>query len=162
MLSSKTIAFIVGAFAANGTELNEAGIAVIEAALGDKDDEQVRQATIAALKSGQKMTLAAINKELEAITTPQLPSPSALADRAIKLLRHPQRGGHEKAQAEDPEAYALLQKVGRWFDVHTRSEHDLKGLRFDLKEAARDAIRSSKEGQQALSSGQDSSLYLTH
>jgi hypothetical protein len=162
MLSSKTIAFIVGAFAANGTELNEAGIAVIEAALGDKDDEQVRQATIAALKSGQKMTLAAINKELEAITTPQLPSPSALADRAIKLLRHPQRGGHEKAQAEDPEAYALLQKVGRWFDVHTRSEHDLKGLRFDLKEAARDAIRSSKEGQQALSSGQDSILYLTH
>lgn len=162
MLSSKTITFIVGAFAANGTELNEAGIAVIEAALGDKDDEQVRQATIAALKSGQKMTLAAINKELETLTSPQLPSPAALADRAINLLRHPQRGGHEKAQAEDPEAYALLQKVGRWYDVHTRSEHDLKGLRFDLKEAAKDALRTSKEGQQALSSGQDDRMYLTN
>lgn len=85
-----------------------------------------------------------------------------LAQRAMNLLRHPQRGGHERAQAEDPEAYALLQKVGRWYDVHTRSEHDLKGLRFDLKEAARDALRTSKEGQQALSSGQHNSLYLTN
>lgn len=160
MLSSKTIAFIVGAFAANGTELNEAGIAVIEAALGDKDDEQVRQATIAALKSGQKMTLAAINKELEAITNPSKQSPSVLVERAMNLLRHPQRGGHEKAQAEDPEAYALLQKVGRWFDVHTRSEHDLRGLRFDLKEAAKDALRSANQGQQALSSSQDDRMYL--
>jgi hypothetical protein len=160
MLSSKTIAFIVGAFAANGTELNEAGIAVIEAALGDKDDEQVRQATIAALKSGQKMTLAAINKELEAITNPSKQSPSVLVERAMNLLRHPQRGGNEKAQAEDPEAYALLQKVGRWYDVHVRSEHDLRGLRFDLKEAAKDALRSANQGQQALSSVQDDRMYL--
>jgi len=160
MLSSKTIAFIVGAFAANGTELNEAGIAVIEAALGDKDDEQVRQATIAALKSGEKMTLAAINKQLEVLTSPPQQSPSALTERAMNLLRHPQRGGNEKAQAEDPEAYALLQKVGRWFDVHTRSEHDLRGLRFDLKEAAKDALRSANQGQQALSSVQDDRMYL--
>ena len=162
MLSSKTIAFIVGAFAANGTELNEAGIAVIEAALGDKDDEQVRQATIATLKSGQKMTLAAINKELEAINSPLQQSPSALAARAMKLLRHPQRGGHEKAQAEDPEAYALLQSLGRWYDIHTRAEQDLKGLTYDLKQAARDALKGIKEGQQALSGGQNGSLYLTH
>lgn len=160
MLSSKTIAFIVGAFAANGTELNEAGMAVIEAALGDKNDEQVKQATIAALKSGEKMTLAAINKQLEALTSPHKQSPSVLAERAMNLLRHPQRGGNEKAQVEDPEAYALLQKVGRWYDVHLRSEHDLKGLRFDLKEAAKDALRTSNEGQQALSSGQDDRMYL--
>lgn len=160
MLSSKTIAFIVGAFAANGTELNEAGIAVIEAALGDKNDEQVKQATIAALKSGEKMTLAAINKQLEALTSPPKQSPSVLVERAMNLLRHPQRGGHEKAQAEDPEAYALLQKVGRWYDVHVRSEHDLRGLRFDLKEAAKDALRTSNEGQQALSSSQDDRMYL--
>ena len=83
-----------------------------------------------------------------------------LTQRAMNLLRHPQRGGHEKAQAEDPEAYALLQKVGRWYDVHVRSEHDLRGLRFDLKEAAKDALRTSNEGQQALSSSQDDRMYL--
>lgn len=83
-----------------------------------------------------------------------------LAQRAINLLRHPQRNGNDKAQAEDPEAYALLQKVGRWYDVHVRSEHDLRGLRFDLKEAAKDALRTANEGQQALSSGQDDRMYL--
>ena len=83
-----------------------------------------------------------------------------LTQRAMNLLRHPQRGGNDKAQAEDPEAYALLQKVGRWYDVHVRSEHDLRGLRFDLKEAAKDAFRTSNEGQQALSSGQDDRMYL--
>lgn len=162
MLSSKTIAFIVGAFAANGTELNEAGIAVIEAALGDKDDEQVRQATVAALKSGERITLAAINKQLEELFLPPKQSPAALVERAMRLLRHPQNGGHEKASAEDPEAYALLQTVGRWYDVHTRSEHDLKGLRYDLKAAAKDALKGTKEGQQALYSGRDDSLYLTN
>jgi hypothetical protein len=84
-----------------------------------------------------------------------------LVQRAMNLLRHPQNGGHERAQAEDPEAYAILQTVGRWYDIHTRTEHDLKGLRYDLKDAAKTHLQGLKQGQQALSSGQDSKSYLT-
>lgn len=155
MLSNKTLTFIIGAFAANGVELNEAGIAVIEAALGDKDETAVRQATVNVLKSGERITLAAINKELTALTEPPTASPAALVERAIKLLRHPQRDGQTKAEAEDPEAYAVLASVGRWYDVHTRSEHDLKGLRLDLKDAARTHLQGIKQGHQALTTGHD-------
>lgn len=160
MLSSELITFIVGAFTANGVELNEAGIAVIEAALSGKDEKAIKQATINVLKSGERMTLAAINKELSALIDPPATSPSALVDRAIKLLRYPQRDGQARAQAEDPEAYAVLMSVGRWYDIHNRSEHDLKGLRHDLKDAARTHLQGTKEGQQALSSSSDDRLYL--
>lgn len=85
-----------------------------------------------------------------------------LAQRAIDLLRFPQREGHELAAQKDPEAYALLSKVGRWYDLHTRAEHPrgLSDLRHELKTMAEDALRTSKQGQQALSSGRDDRMYL--
>ena len=161
MLSNQTITFLIGAFSANGLELNKAGIAIMEAALADYDDNLVRQAITNVLKSGNKMSLAEINKQLAEMTQPQTTSPAAMVERCMKLLRHPQNGGHERAQAEDPEAYAVLQTVGRWYDIHNRTEHDLKGLRYDLKDAAKTHLQGLKQGQQALSSGQDAKSYLT-
>jgi len=86
-----------------------------------------------------------------------------LVQRAMNLLRHPQNGGHERAQAEDPEAFELLRRAGRWYDLHVRTESSrgLTDLRFELKTLANDALRTAKQGQQALSSGQDSKSYLT-
>ena len=155
MLSSKTIAFIVGAFAANGIELNEAGMAVIEAALEEEDEELIRKATVNALKSGNKMSLAAINKELSDLKGERVSKKdaAALAERAFALLRFPQRTGHSAAESHDSEAMALLMKVGSWWDVHNRSEFDLKGLKQDLKEMAPQVIKEKKQAA-LLESGQ--------
>lgn len=155
MLSKETVTYLIGAFTANGIELNKAGLAVIEAALSDYDDALVKQAITNVLKSGNRMGLAEINKQFAEMTQAPTTSPAALVDRCIKLLRHPQRDGSTRAQAEDPEAYAVLTTVGRWYDIHNRSEHDLRGLRLDLKDAARTHLQGLKQGQQALPMGQE-------
>jgi len=149
MLSSKTITFIVGAFAANGIELNEGAMAVIEAALEDQDEELVRKATTNALKKGERMSLAAINKELAELKGERVSKrdAAALAERAFALLRFPQRTGQSAAESHDSEAYALLTSIGSWWDVHNRSEFDLKGLKQELREMAPKAM---KESQQAM------------
>lgn len=160
MLSSKTITFIVGAFAANGIELNEGAMAVIEAALEDQDEELVHKATTNALKKGERMSLAAINKELAELKGERVSKKdaAALAERAFALLRYPQRTGQSAAQNHDPEAYALLTSIGSWWDVHNRSEFDLKGLKQDLKELAPKVIKERQ--QAALTASTDERLKL--
>lgn len=159
MLSKQTIILITGAFSANGIELSKAGLAVIEAALSDQDDNLVRQAVINALKSGNKMSLAEIKKHLSDMKGERVSKrdATALAERAYALLRFPQRDGSSAAQNHDPEAYALLMQVGSWYDLHNRSEYDSRQLRLDLKDMAPKAI---KERQQAalLASTQSNSL----
>ena len=80
-----------------------------------------------------------------------------LVQRAVALLRYPQNGGNTRAAKTDPEAYALLCKAGRWYDLHVRCEtpRGMTDLRFELKTLAADALRTSKQGQQALPTGQD-------
>ena len=148
MLSNQTIMLITGAFAANGIELNEAGLAVIEASLADQDEVLVKQAVTGALRSGNRMSLAEINKQLSELKGERVSKKdaTALAERAYALLRFPQRDGSSAAHRHDPEAYALLMQVGSWYDIHNRSEYDSKQLRLDLKDMAPKAI---KERQQA-------------
>lgn len=148
MLSNQTIMLITGAFAANGIELNEAGLAVIEASLFDQDEALVKQAVTHALKSGNRMSLAEINKQLSELKGERVSKKdaTALAERAYALLRFPQRNGSSDAHRHDSDAYALLMHVGCWYDIHNRSEYDSKQLRADLKEMAPNAI---KERQQA-------------
>lgn len=159
MLSNQTLVFIVGAFAANGIELNKAGITVIESTLADQDETLIKQAVTNALKSGNRMSLAEINKQLSELKGERVSKKdaTALAERAYALLRFPQRDGSSAAQRHDPEAYALLMQVGSWYDIHNRSEYDSKQLRLDLKDMAPKAI---KERQQAalLEVKQSSSL----
>ena len=73
-----------------------------------------------------------------------------LVSRAIALLRYPQNGGDSKASESDPEAYSLLMKAGRWYDLHVRSESPraMTDLRFELKTLAEDALKTAKNGQQ--------------
>jgi hypothetical protein len=80
-----------------------------------------------------------------------------LVQRAINLLRFPQNGGSTRASESDPEAYALLSKAGRWYDLHTRCENfrGMTDLRFELKTLATDALRTSKQGHQALQDSRD-------
>lgn len=80
-----------------------------------------------------------------------------LVQRAINLLRFPQNGGSTRASETDPEAYALLLKAGRWYDLHVRCENPrgLTDLRFELKTLAADALKTAKQGHQALTAGQD-------
>jgi len=76
----------------------------------------------------------------------------SLANRAIALLRFPQRDGQDRASEADPEAYSLLMKAGRWYDLHMRSEdpRNLRDLKYELKSLAEDAMRSSKTSTQTL------------
>jgi len=148
MLSKQTILLITGAFAANGIELSEAGLAVIESSLAEQDEALVKQAVTNALKSGNRMSLAEINKQLSDLKGERVSKrdATALAERAYALLRFPQRDGSSAAERHDPEAYHLLTQVGSWYDIHNRSEYDQRQLRQDLKEMAPKAI---KERQQA-------------
>lgn len=80
-----------------------------------------------------------------------------LVQRAMNLLRFPQNGGSTRASETDPEAYALLLRAGRWYDLHVRCENPrgLTDLRFELKTLAADALKTAKQGQHALTTGQD-------
>lgn len=80
-----------------------------------------------------------------------------LVQRAMNLLRFPQNGGSTRASETDPEAYALLSKAGRWYDLHVRCENPrgMTDLRFELKTLATDALKTAKQGHQALPNGQD-------
>lgn len=75
-----------------------------------------------------------------------------LTQRAIALLRYPQRNGDKQAAEVDPDAFALLTKVGRWYDLHTRSEtpRGLNEIRFELKAIAEDALKTAKQGHHEL------------
>lgn len=85
-----------------------------------------------------------------------------LVQRAIGLLRYPQNGGHAQAAQTDPEAYALLSLVGRWFDVHMRAEtpRGLVDLRFELKTLAMDALKTSKAGHSSLQAARDTQTFI--
>lgn len=80
-----------------------------------------------------------------------------LVQRAIALLRYPQNGGDSKAYEVDPEAFNLLTKAGRWYDLHVRSESPraMTDLRFELKTLALDAMKTSKADRPALSGASD-------
>ena len=75
-----------------------------------------------------------------------------LVQRAIGLLRFPQNGGDSKAFEADPEAYNLLTRAGRWYDLHVRSEipRAMIDLRFELKTLASDAMKTAKNDHQAI------------
>lgn len=160
MLSSQTIFLITGAFAANGIELSEAGLAVIEATLADQDEELVKQAVTNALKSGKRMSLQEINKQLSDLKGENVSKSdaTALAERAYALLRFPQRDGSADAERHDSEAYQLLMKVGSWYDVHNRSEYDQRQLRQDLKDFAPEIIKHQRQSLRALTSEQQKSI----
>lgn len=147
MLSKQTTLLITGAFSANGVELTQAGLMVIEAALAGQDENLVRKAVTNALKTGRRMSLAEINRELAELKGENVSKKdaTALAERAYALLRFPQRDGSRAAQSHDPEAYALLMQVGSWFDVHNRSEHDQRQLRLDLKDLAPKAMKEHRQ-----------------
>lgn len=87
----------------------------------------------------------------------------SLAQRAISLLRYPQRDGQDAAEKADSQAYALLMKAGRWYDLHVKSEDPkaMRELRYELKTLAEDALKTAKAGSQALlESSQRESLQL--
>lgn len=86
-----------------------------------------------------------------------------LTARAIALLRYPQNGGDSQAYKADPDAYGLLMKAGRWYDLHVRSESPraMTDLRFELKTLAEDALKTAKNEQQAaLAASTDERLKL--
>lgn len=147
MLSKQTTLLITGAFSANGVELSQAGLMVIEVALAGQDETLIRKAVTNALQSGKRMSLAEINKQLSDLKGENVSKrdATALAERAYALLRFPQRDGSRAAQSHDPDAYALLMQVGSWYDVHNRSENDQRQLRQDLKDLAPKAIKESRQ-----------------
>jgi hypothetical protein len=86
----------------------------------------------------------------------------SLAQRAIALLRYPQRDGQDAAEKADPQAYALLMKAGRWYDLHVRSEDPraMRELRYELKTLAEDALKTAKAGSKTLLNGSDKQTSL--
>lgn len=145
-----------------GGTINEATPALIDAMFNDYEDNKVMEAALEVIKRKGHLTLGDIKQQLEPQENVKSEA-TQLAQRAIALLRYPQRDGQDAAEKADPQAYALLMKAGRWYDLHVKSEDPraMRELRYELKTLAEDALKTAKAGSQArLESSQRENLQL--
>lgn len=144
-----------------GGTINEATPALIDAMFNDYEDNKVMEAALEVIKRKGCLTLGDIKQQLEPQENVKSES-TQLAQRAIALLRYPQRDGQDAAEKADPQAYALLMKAGRWYDLHVRSEDPraMRELRYELKTLAEDALKTAKAGSKTLLNGSDKQTSL--
>jgi|DEB0MinimDraft_10_1074344.scaffolds.fasta_scaffold08383_5 hypothetical protein len=145
-----------------GGTINEATPALIDAMFNEHEDNKVMEAALEVIKRKGRLTLGDIKQQLEPNENVKSEA-TQLAQRAIALLRYPQRDGQDAAEKADLQAYALLMKAGRWYDLHAKSEDPraMRELRYELKTLAEDALKTAKAGSQTLLNGSDKQTSLS-